>query len=184
MSALFRVPTTQEVFCLPISLPTNTYLCFFCTFWWALAVAIVKKKRKGSWGEKKWACPGFEPGTSRTQSENHAPRPTGHMSRTEHNSVYNQPMVIFNTCVCGSFCTVDTESVYIPKANIHWSCERCCHCDSSHLHHHSHWCGPAQWPSQEICSQDPHPHPSTADSGQLVCHRSFHCSVYYTRIAS
>ncbi|KAK9882326.1 hypothetical protein WA026_020446, partial [Henosepilachna vigintioctopunctata] len=35
-------------------------------------------------GEKVWARPGFEPGTSRTLSGNHTPRPT---SQAEENMV-------------------------------------------------------------------------------------------------
>ena len=36
--------------------------------------SCVYRKTRG----KIWACPGFEPGTSRTRSENHTPRPTSH----------------------------------------------------------------------------------------------------------
>ena len=38
---------------------------------------------------KNWASPGFEPGTSRTRSANHTPRPTGHTGMRKIHSYYS-----------------------------------------------------------------------------------------------
>ena len=47
-------------------------ICLFLLF--DCKIVTSKKAEKG-------ACPGVEPGTSRTLSENHATRPTGHSWR-------------------------------------------------------------------------------------------------------
>ena len=74
---------TADLYSYPIRMPRCVCLCFMqqVSVFLKSFIGLLDKKTERAARTSKKSCrasPGFEPGTSRTQSENHTPRPTGH----------------------------------------------------------------------------------------------------------
>ena len=82
--------------------------------------AITKLGGSGSMEKKGRARPGFEPGTSRTLSENHTPRPTSHLAH--HQSTH--PDILSNKAV-DRFTIVPKNICFRPGSN-----RRPCACEA------------------------------------------------------